>query len=307
MPSAGRKVSLMRHLEKYFKVYPGGLAPQATASCCLAGKGRFVELPPLESFAFGAELLAAVRRIGIQVVLPVRNEDMRILEALREDLFLAGAVLIQSPLDTTEVCIDKMLLHERLRNSGIHTPDTCEAEDFESIIESKLPVFIKPRHGSGSKHAQIVRTRQELDLILEHHKDMIVQPYIKGQEYTVDMFFDRGRLIQHVLRRRLSVTVGQMDAGVVCEDLDLDSYREAIDIGRHLVFQGPLNMQFLLEGETCWVTDVNPRFAGGIGLSIAAGADFPAYLLELAVGGEVCPRPIKFGTRAISYMDYVCG
>jgi carbamoyl-phosphate synthase large subunit len=295
----------MRTLERYFKVYPGGLTPAETASCCLAGRKRFVPLPRTGDASYGAELLTAVKRIGIEVVLPVRNEDMAVLEALRDDLGHAGAVLVQSPPETVEVCTDKLLLYERLRNSGISTPDTCVAHDYEGISATDYPIFVKPRQGSGSRHAQAVWTSEELDHLLQGHPDLIVQPFIKGQEYTVDMFFNQGRRVQYVVRKRLSVAGGQMDAGEVVADLDLDSFREAVDIGKHLIFHGPINMQFILKDEICWVTDVNPRFSGGIGLTIAAGCDFPRYLLALVAGREIATTSPVIGTRAISYTDYV--
>jgi carbamoyl-phosphate synthase large subunit len=37
------------------------------------------------------------------------------------------------------------------------------------------------------------------------------------------------------------------------------------------------------------VFEINPRFSGGIPLTIAAGADFPRWLVELALGREIEP------------------
>ena len=37
------------------------------------------------------------------------------------------------------------------------------------------------------------------------------------------------------------------------------------------------------------VFEINPRFSGGIPLTIAAGADFPRMLVELALGRNVEP------------------
>jgi carbamoyl-phosphate synthase large subunit len=37
------------------------------------------------------------------------------------------------------------------------------------------------------------------------------------------------------------------------------------------------------------VFEINPRFSGGIPLTIAAGADFPSMLVDLAIGRTVPP------------------
>ena len=40
--------------------------------------------------------------------------------------------------------------------------------------------------------------------------------------------------------------------------------------------------------------EVNPRFSGGINLTIAADADFPAWLIEMRLGCPVRPALGKF-------------
>jgi carbamoyl-phosphate synthase large subunit len=42
------------------------------------------------------------------------------------------------------------------------------------------------------------------------------------------------------------------------------------------------------------IFEVNPRFSGGIPLSIAAGADFPRMLVQLARGRRVDPAIGRF-------------
>jgi carbamoyl-phosphate synthase large subunit len=42
------------------------------------------------------------------------------------------------------------------------------------------------------------------------------------------------------------------------------------------------------------IFEINPRFSGGIPLTIAAGADFPRLLVELAVGRPVEPAIGRF-------------
>ena len=311
MPSAGRKVALMRALGRHFKVYPCGLPPQEGAACCLAGAGRYVELPRSNDPEFGSALVDAIERIHVDVVLPVRNEDMLPLWTLKDRILQAGAKLVLSPPETLLQCFDKLLLYRKLSGHHFHAPYTELASNWRELPPDPFPLFVKERHGSGSRLAQKVRTPEELGAIMVHHDpdSLVVQPFIEGQEYTADMFFDAdGVLKQWVLRKRLSVLNGQMDAGEVVDPAgfaDSLSFHKVINIGHFLRFEGPINVQFIKREETCQITDVNPRFSGGVGLTIAAGADFPAYLLELVSGGEVAPRPYRPGRKAISYTDYV--
>jgi carbamoyl-phosphate synthase large subunit len=54
-------------------------------------------------------------------------------------------------------------------------------------------------------------------------------------------------------------------------------------------FAGPINIQCRIHRGRPTVFEINPRFSGGIPLTIAAGADFPGMLLRLHAGDAVPP------------------
>ncbi len=56
-----------------------------------------------------------------------------------------------------------------------------------------------------------------------------------------------------------------------------------------LPFAGPVNVQCRIVDGRPVVFEINPRFSGGIPLTIHAGADFPRMLVELALGMPVAP------------------
>ena len=49
-----------------------------------------------------------------------------------------------------------------------------------------------------------------------------------------------------------------------------------------------------MRGDQPVVFEINPRFSGGIPLTIHAGADFPEMLLRLAMGRKVMPAVGNF-------------
>jgi len=315
MPSAGRKVGLVRALSRYFKVYVGGLADEITA-CRLWSPGNFVALPPTNTGAFYTELLAVVERLGINVILPVRNEDMAMLGIVRKRLADAGVRLVMSPDDTVAACIDKAAMFVKLASHHYHSPVTFTASDWEHLKHpDPFPLFIKDRYGAGSRAACRVDNEEQLRLALAANSKLIIQPFINGQEYTLDMFFD-GRNeapVQAVLRKRVSVLNGQMDGGEIVPLPPDVNFQKIMNIGHFFKFCGPINIQFIqpeYNGQpeyVYYITDINPRFGGGIGLTIASGADFAAYLLELVGNGEIIPRPYKTGLRAACFFDYAYG
>ena len=58
---------------------------------------------------------------------------------------------------------------------------------------------------------------------------------------------------------------------------------------RALNIRGAANIQVKWLHGRGKVFEVNPRFSGGIALTIAAGADFPAWLIEMRLGRRVRP------------------
>lgn len=57
---------------------------------------------------------------------------------------------------------------------------------------------------------------------------------------------------------------------------------------------GAVNIQCRMTGDRPVVFEINPRFSGGILLTIAAGADFPRMLVDLAAGQRVRPAIGEF-------------
>jgi carbamoyl-phosphate synthase large subunit len=56
-----------------------------------------------------------------------------------------------------------------------------------------------------------------------------------------------------------------------------------------LRFAGAINIQCRMRGDEPVIFEINPRFSGGIPLTLAAGADFPKMLVKLAMGVPVEP------------------
>ena len=307
LPSAGRKVALMRCLEKYFRVYPCGYVPPETASCCLAAMGRFVEQPEgLSDQGYARWLKETCERISIDLVIPVRDGDMWRLNSLRH---MFKAEVIMSTAAALHCCNDKLNTYHVLNNpeSGVFVPLTVQMASWREL-ENLFPLFVKHRHGSGSQLAQKVYTPGELGAVLiEHdHEELIVQNFVGGDEYTVDVFCDRAGLIRGIsTRKRVSVIEGQMDQGEIVEIPDAIS-RAVAEITSELTFVGPVNMQFILAPDGApWLTDVNLRFGGGTPLTIAAGCDFAKGLLQMFRGDPIKIDAPRIGTKAISYIDYV--
>jgi carbamoyl-phosphate synthase large subunit len=243
---------------------------------------------------------------NIDVIIPTIDDELVLMGAAREEFAKLGITIVISPPGTSEICNDKWLTFEAFSKWGIPTPFTWLPSNLPEMKKLKFPLFLKPRKGRGSVNTYPIRNQKELAFFLGYVKDAIVQEYLEGPEFTLDTFIDfDGEPIAVVPRRRLWVRSGVMDKGRT------ENIPELIDIGitvaKKLNIIGPANIQVKYKGKKPMVFEVNPRFSGGIPLTVKAGADFPTWICKLLTGETLKPRIGAFedGLVMMSYEDNI--
>ena len=127
-----------------------------------------------------------------------------------------------------------------------------------------------------------------------------------GTEFTVDVLSDfNAQVLSIVPRERLVIRAGVSDKGVTRRNADVIAF--AKEVAEKLQIVGPANIQCKCDGQDISLIEVNPRFSGGIPLTIASGADFATWLVQLAAGIEVRPQIGKFqdGLTMMSFEESI--
>jgi carbamoyl-phosphate synthase large subunit len=159
--------------------------------------------------------------------------------------------------------------------------------------EAALPLFLKPRYGRGGVGAVTARTTRELEFFIDYVNEPVIQEFLDGPEFTIDVLCDfTGRPLSIVPRERVVVRAGVIDRGRTVNDPALIELARACTAA--VPFVGPINIQCRIHQGRPTVFEINPRFSGGIPLTIEAGADFPAMLLQLHAGRTVAPAIGRF-------------
>jgi carbamoyl-phosphate synthase large subunit len=247
---------------------------------------RSYRVPMATDEAYLTELLTIVESEGVQLVIPTIDDELPIIAAARDQFKKAGARVVCSPADTAAVCNDKYATCTTLREAGIAAAKTYLPAQLSE--ELPLPLFIKPRAGRGAVGAFPVRSYEELDFFLRYVENPIVQEYLDGPEFTIDVLCDfDGRPLSIVPRERVVIRSGVTDRGRTVQDSRLITIAETACAV--MKFAGPINIQCRMRHEQPVIFEINARFSGGIPLTIQAGADFPTMLLKLALGRRVDP------------------
>jgi carbamoyl-phosphate synthase large subunit len=246
------------------------------------------------------ELLKICETENIGLAVPTIDDEVELFGAARETFANLGVLAACSSRETAAVCNDKYATWRTLAEYGISAARTYLPDQVSE--QPRFPLFIKPRVGRGAVGAHVIRNRRELDFFLTYVDQPVIQEYLDSPEYTIDVLCDmRGRPIQIVPRERVVIRAGVIDRGRTVKWPALIELAE--QTCKAIPFAGALNIQCRLREGWPAIFEINPRFSGGIPLTIAAGADFPRLLLKIALGIQVPPAigDFKEGTWMTSY------
>ena len=288
--AASRRVALVQAFRRALDQLGGGTVVVTDVnplSPAVYAADRAFRVPLATDAEYVSQLLAICQAAQIHLVVPTIDDELMVLAEAAPTFAAAGVRVAVSPLETTSICNDKHVTCRALRDKGI-----AAAESYlpgELPASPRFPLFVKPRVGRGGVGAHYIRDARDLAFFLDYVAEPVVEEYLDGPEFTIDLLCDfAGTPLSIVPRERVLVRAGVSDRGRTSADPRLIALAQAC--AGALTFAGPVNIQCRVVGDRPVVFEINPRFSGGIPLTIHAGADFPRLLLELALGRRVVPR-----------------
>ncbi len=290
LSSAGRRVELLRHFREDaadlgldLRVVATDLDAPWCPACHEADSLHVV--PPADSPAFIDQTLALCERYSVDLVVPTIDLELEPLARHSADFRARGTDVVVSSLDTVSLARDKLRTASLLSDRGIPVPKSATPEDvLANPADWPGPLMVKPRGGWSSLGLR--RLASVADLSIEDIPDgCLVQELLEGDEYTVNLYFDRdGRPRCVVPHRRHEVRAGEVSKGVTCRDERIETVNWSL--GETLTgARGPLCTQAIVTPDgRIGVFEINARFGGGYPLAHAAGARFTRWLLEETAG-----------------------
>jgi carbamoyl-phosphate synthase large subunit len=127
-----------------------------------------------------------------------------------------------------------------------------------------------------------------LKLYAEKIGDYIIQPFISGREYTIDIFCDyEGNPVYITPRERLQVRSGEVLKTRIVQDDTMIT--EMLKLVADYKPCGQITVQLIQDVNTGdnYYIEINPRFGGGAPLSIKAGADSAKAVLKMLNGDRL--------------------
>ena len=285
---AGRRIELLQAfrnaalvLNKNLKIYGTDMEYSAPA---LMYCDYIRKVVPMKEDGYIDQLIEICKDEEIDLLIPTIDTDLLILSHNKERFEVVGTkVMISSP-EMIQICRNKNITFQFFADCGLHAPIPVDAwEEYEA----GYPAFIKPKDGSSSVDAFKVGNKKELEVYARRIKDYIVQPFIEGLEYTIDIFCDwNGEPISIVPRERMQVRAGEvLKTKIIMDQMMINDAKKLCKAFKPC---GPMTIQLIRDAENVdWYIEINPRFGGGVPLSMKAGARSAETILKMLDGEKV--------------------
>ncbi len=223
-----------------------------------------------------------------------------------------------APAHTLKLAWDKGLLLDRARALGIACPRTRVAVDRDVVADCARqwgwPLVLKParskwwdgacyQSGDVRIASDLTGASRLVDAWPTQGPDLLVQEHLPGHGMGVFLLADRGRVVAHFAHRRLREKPPAGGVSVLRESIrpEPQVLESAVRLVEGLDWHGVCMVEFRVDParRIPYLMEINPRFWGSLQLAVDAGADFPRWLLAVALGQPIAPpEPYRMGVRS---------
>ena len=256
-----RRYQALGHAVFGCDIYPRAWTP-------LAGEIDFFQARlATEGEPYVEQLREAVRRDMLDFLIPLTDPEVDALAPRKAEFRALGCTVCVPEERVAALCRRKDTMNRFLAEKQV-----CRLIPTESAVSGQpcpfpFPAMVKPRSG-----------RSSLGQAVAGREDCIVQPFLEGDVFCVDVARDSAGQVRAAARQELLRNKSGLGMTVeVLPDHPLEAVCAAIAEAVGLV--GVVNMEFIRHGDDFFFLEVNPRFSGGVGFSMAAGMDFAEMML----------------------------
>jgi carbamoyl-phosphate synthase large subunit len=289
--SAGRRVSLIRCFRRALSDL-GLKGTIVTADLKNNAPAAFVGdvhvlTPRVTEPDYVPALEEICRSHAIKLLIPLTDTELGTLALHKERFGNLGVKLMAGTVETNEICFDKRSTYQFFKRIGVATPQVFDPNELQRSEGLSFPLMLKPATGSSSVGVTKIKNAAELEFFSKYIRNAIIQEFIVGDEYTLDILVDfQGRVRSVVPRLRIETRAGEVSKGLTVKHEGL--IRQGKFVAESLPGAiGCVTVQaFLTPDQQITFIEINPRFGGGIPLAVQAGANFPRWIIEMCLGRE---------------------
>ena len=221
---------------------------------------------------------------------------------LAEGLNKAGVPILGTSFEAIALAEDRHQFEALLSRLEIPKPPgfavTSLDEAKKVAGDVGFPVLVRPSFVLGGRAMEIVYREEDLEALYREAEDanpgqpVLIDQYFLGTEAEIDVISDgEATLVPGIMEHieRAGVHSGDSMAVYPCrtlsENVQAQMVRIACDLARAIKIRGIMNIQFVIQNETAYVIEVNPRASRTVPyLSKVTGVPMVALATQCAMG-----------------------
>ena len=212
-----------------------------------------------------------INKENIDMILPTGEHDVRLL-SLYKNTWEKTKIYVSSER-SVNICQDKFDFYKELH------------KDFNLPVTITGDVFQKPKRSAGSRNTKHI----------VNSSDNIIQEYLPGKEYTVDVFCDeQSESMGTVVRERVVIKSGISTQNNIANYENPNLITTSERLCKFLKLVGPVCIQFRKDVDgNDKVMEINPRLGGTSIVSTLAGVNFAELYYQLYHGNRLSKKSPK--------------
>ena len=240
---------------------------------------NFFLAPAVQDSGYESFVKSIIKNCEINFYIPLIDEEIE-LALLKIESF-NKTIIIAPNIEFVRLCLNKLKLMQFLEKNKISIINSTSGKQFNNQIE--FPIFVKPIKGRGSRGARSITSIEQLDAYYElegyEPNDVLIQPLIKGTEYTVGVLTNNLNNIISISSKRIISKKGITQIAITENKSHIDEV--VFKVVKKMKPCGPINIQLMVDefGEVK-IFEINPRFSTTSILEIEGGIDLISMFIE---------------------------
>ena len=261
----------------------------------------------------------------VDIIMPIMSAELPALVTNKEKFKEIGTIVSVSSLESILIANNKYNLYKFMKQNGMRVPRFCKIQNADQLKEAftyvgypKIPVCIKATELSGSRGIRIVdpsKSRfdilfgekpnsfyisfEELDIILhekENMPEMMVMEALPGEEFSIDLVADHGKILYMAARQSNSITASIPMEATLFHDEEGYEIAEEVVAKLHLDGNADLDFRYDRTGRPV-LMEINPRLAATMRIFKEGGMNLPYLRVKQLLGEPLPDCNIKTGIK----------
>lgn len=231
---------------------------------------RKFQVPSAKNSLYIKSINSIIIKLKINLLVPTVDEEINVLLTKKNNI----KNIFCPPKKISLVFLDKFKTSVFLKNNKLNDLNSLVVKRKKFFPKNKN-LIVKPRFGRGSVMTHRISSYSQFKSYLNLYKlkaaDVIVQKFIKGQEYTIFVDADENGKLKSIVPVKVLRKKGVTLHGVT------ENNKKIIDFVKKFntkfKSQNSYNLQLIIKNKKIYVIEINPRISTTFIITLKLGYD----------------------------------